>query len=1270
MNKITILFVLIICIIANNNLESKSIKIFSNDASKYPQVTTQIMPFGIGNYPLVNLQANDFKVIDNLSNRKTLKYFADPLNVDTKVSMLVLFDLNINNNNGNFQLAKDILSQIIAIYDFKQGECGILSFDLNAYFNSYFSQDAIKIIKSLDQLYPYISSDYNAGFFGEPLGAFKDMKDAKFKKNILLVTDGFGKINKQSIIDSAKSKGVNISVLNLQRAITPELKQITEATNGYYFDKISKSDDLNLLSKTILSLIYGYKPYNLVWQGDLNCDEIHNIDLSIMNDTIINNFNFRVPDTLKPRLEYEPPYLRYSSVLPLTSKEISVSITAKNGDITLYDLKIENSNNGIFAFTKGDITNPIVIPQNTSHTITLKYSPVDSAIVFTKLLIESNGCFGKEILVTGGFPNTPPNTKTIRMTAPNECNEILVGSEYYNVTWAGLLPKDVIQLEYTLDNGNKWDTLATNVTDLEHKWLVPKIATDKGLVRVIQLWPNNVGRTLNFPHPKKIDSDGLYEVDAAFFNQDGTKIITSCRDGIVRTWNANNGTKEFELVGHSDFVNYAVFSPDGQFIVSSSTDGTLIIWNAYTGKILKRIDIKYNVSSVNFNSDGTNIISTSNDGKYRIFDNVGNLLYTSPKIVTGALSYGMFAPKNKSLVLVGGNTGEVKKFDIKDLKNVVQVGTFNTRVNSTTSSILYFDISPDEKKVAISEGSSDQVSMWDFDSCKWQFNVIQLNEVRVRSRINKVTFAYNAIDSTFITAGTDERAMQWNAMSGDSIRQFIEHKGNLMSAVANFDGSRVLTSSWDGLAKIWNLNERDLQLDTSDCNFRIGIAKAAMKSLDFGDVVLKFEKDTLIKDMIFNLSLFPYQVKSVSIVGTSKDDFKLLTPFTQFKLDSNAFKELEIAFNPQSLGFKEAQIKLVIPGDTIYANLRGNSIAPSIVLIERYVDFSDVELGDYKDKSANFLIKNNTASDINLDSIFVSIPNTLFFRLTDIKNKIVKPNQGAELSLRFNPQVLGNQNSTAIFKFEGNNSPIKVPMIGNGITSTIDTATIKLSPIKGKPGDYVNLDINLIKNSDQPFKNSFTGFKTFLKFNSTLLQPVSGFKNSVINGNERTIELELKIPEKKLNQIQTNEEILIGSVRFKVALGNDSISQIKIENTQPIGYSKVLINESSTIFKLDGFCKEGEIRLFNDSGKLYLNQNYPNPSENNTIIKYEIIEKGKTSLRIYDNSGKIIKVVFDEAKPTGAYEYNLDTSTLTAGTYFYILNTPTQELIRRLEVRR
>ncbi len=1269
MKKTTILFIIIICSLSNNNLFSKSIKVFTNDISKYPEVTTKIMSFGNNGVPNLNLQSTDFKVKDNNSNRKILNYVSEPSTIDNKVSMLVLFDLNINNNNGNFLLAKNLIKEIISIYDFNQGECGVLSFDLNAYFNSYFTQNVVKVTNSLEQLYPYIASDYNSGFFGEPLGAFKDIKEAKFKKHILLITDGYGKISTQSILDSAKAIGVTISILNLQRTITPELEQIANSTNGYYLDKISNEDDVNLIGKTMLSMIYGYKPSKLIWQSNLNCDEIHKIDLSLLTDTNVTKFEFKVADTLKPRLEFDPPYLRFSSVLPNTSKAITVNISAKNGDITLYKLKIEDSNNGIFNITNGNINKPILIPQNTSHSFTLNYLPVDSAIVFTRILIESNGCFGNEILVTGGFPNTPPNTKTIKMVTPNECNEILVGSEYYNVTWAGLLPKDVIQLDYSLDNGLNWNVLSTNVTGLEHQWFVPKIQTDKGLIKITQLWPNNVGRTLNFPHPFRQGFDSRFDVNSAFFNIDGTKIVTACKDGIVRTWNANNGTLEFVFEGHSDEVNYAVFSPDGQFIVSSCFDYSVIVWNAYTGKLVKRINLQVKPNSVNYNFNGSKIIVACSDGKFRIYDNVLNIEYTSNNIGIGSLNYGMFSPI-KNYAAVGGANGVIKIIDITSYSNIIQIGSFNTRDSNASSQIFSFDISPDEKKIVISEIYINKVSLWDFNTKKRLFKYDPVNENGFSNRINKVSFGYYGKTESFFTSGLDGIAKQWDANTGDSIRQFKEHSTSVTSAVANFDGSRVLTASWDGLAKIWNLNEKDLQLDTTDCTFKIGIAKASMKSIDFGDVVLKFEKDSIIKNMIYNISAFPYQVKSISIVGANKDDYKLLSSGKPFILDSNSIKEIEIAFNPQSIGLKQAQIMLVIPGDTVYTNLRGLSVAPSINLIEKYVDFSNVELGDYKDKTANYLIKNNTSNDINLDSIFVSIPNTNYFRLTDVKNKIVKPNEGAELSLRFNPQVLGNQNSTAIFRFNGNNSPIKVPMIGKGIASSVDTASLSLSPIVGKPGDYVNMDIKLIKNSDIPFKNTFSGIKTYLKFNSTLLQPVSGYKNSVINGNERTIEIEMKFPETKLNQVQVNEEIVIGSIRFKVALGNDSTTKIKLFNSQPVGYDKVLINESSTIFRLEGFCKDGEIRLFNDTGKLYLNQNFPNPAGNNTIIDYEIIEKGNSSLRIYDNSGKIVRVVFDESKPTGAYEVTLDTSTLPIGQYFYVLNTPTQELIKRLEVRR
>jgi WD40 repeat protein len=98
------------------------------------------------------------------------------------------------------------------------------------------------------------------------------------------------------------------------------------------------------------------------------------------------------------------------------------------------------------------------------------------------------------------------------------------------VQWEGVLPRDVVQLEYSLNKGVLWDTLAKNVLNLKHSWQVPDIESNEVMFRVLQLWPNNIGKTLNLNH-------NLEQLNSAFFSPDGNYIIT-CSDGIiVRLWN-------------------------------------------------------------------------------------------------------------------------------------------------------------------------------------------------------------------------------------------------------------------------------------------------------------------------------------------------------------------------------------------------------------------------------------------------------------------------------------------------------------------------------------------------------------------------------------------------------------------------------------------------------------------------------------------------------------------------------------------------------------
>ncbi|MCH7774913.1 MAG: T9SS type A sorting domain-containing protein [Bacteroidetes bacterium] len=69
--------------------------------------------------------------------------------------------------------------------------------------------------------------------------------------------------------------------------------------------------------------------------------------------------------------------------------------------------------------------------------------------------------------------------------------------------------------------------------------------------------------------------------------------------------------------------------------------------------------------------------------------------------------------------------------------------------------------------------------------------------------------------------------------------------------------------------------------------------------------------------------------------------------------------------------------------------------------------------------------------------------------------------------------------------------------------------------------------------------------------------------------------------------------------------------------------------------------------------RFVLEQNFPNPFNPVTTIKYEIPSKATVQLNIYNTLGEVILVLVNEEKPVGYYEIEFDASSFASGVYFY-----------------
>ena len=134
------------------------------------------------------------------------------------------------------------------------------------------------------------------------------------------------------------------------------------------------------------------------------------------------------------------------------------------------------------------------------------------------------------------------------------------------------------------------------------------------------------------------------------------------------------------------------------------------------------------------------------------------------------------------------------------------------------------------------------------------------------------------------------------------------------------------------------------------------------------------------------------------------------------------------------------------------------------------------------------------------------------------------------------------------------------------------------------------------------------------------------------------------------------------TITAPIAIGTDTISALIVSGTDTTSiFRKAIvtyINPTSV--------KKSQI----SPDMFYLYQNYPQPFNPSTTIKFQVPTISFVTLKIFDALGREIAVLINEVKEAGTFEVEFDGSDLTSGIYFYTLkaggytNTKKMSLIK------
>ena len=125
--------------------------------------------------------------------------------------------------------------------------------------------------------------------------------------------------------------------------------------------------------------------------------------------------------------------------------------------------------------------------------------------------------------------------------------------------------------------------------------------------------------------------------------------------------------------------------------------------------------------------------------------------------------------------------------------------------------------------------------------------------------------------------------------------------------------------------------------------------------------------------------------------------------------------------------------------------------------------------------------------------------------------------------------------------------------------------------------------------------------------------------------------------------------------------GDDWVEQLNNQSYSPESIYFVdnntgwAVGTNGLILKYQGVTSIGEERINRIPSEYFLSNNFPNPFNPSTTIRYSIPQSTNVTIKVFDILGSEIETLVNKEKPSGTYEITWNAENLPSGIYFYQL---------------
>lgn len=266
---------------------------------------------------------------------------------------------------------------------------------------------------------------------------------------------------------------------------------------------------------------------------------------------------------------------------------------------------------------------------------------------------------------------------------------------------------------------------------------------------------------------------------------DGKTIAAASENGRILFFDID-GKKLSEIDGHKDKIFSIDWSSNGFQLISGSYDGSVALWDYKSGKLLKRMEgLGENVYRVSFFDNDSKIISSGYDGKIRMWEvPSGNSLTVFGRHKDAVYSSDV-SPDGK-IVISADYTGKTLLWNVSAPNSV-------KTLEGEKETIFSVKFSP-SGKFAVAGGYGRKIFVYSIPDGKL------IGKTTVTSPVTSTSFNSEGNGLTVSHYNGDISVFSFPEL--EKIVSFPSHKG-IIWGIDSFKDDRLATAGYDGKIRLW-----------------------------------------------------------------------------------------------------------------------------------------------------------------------------------------------------------------------------------------------------------------------------------------------------------------------------------------------------------------------------------------------------------------------------------------------------------------------------------